>query len=285
MIRLVMLRLSRIRPLIYSHGFSFVIGILLSSFLSVADGCARVAAPVQTRRAAVYFSPDGGATEALVREIELARRQILVQAYGFTSAPILKALVAAQQRGVAVQAVLDKSNETARYTGATFLANAGVPVLIDARHAIAHNKIMIIDDATLVTGSFNFTKAAEEKNAENLLILRDDPELVQLYTQNFHAHANHAVPYQREAGASAPAERQRQERRAVSAAAPQRERATVATASGKIRGNLKSKVYHLPGCPGYERVNPDLILSFKTESAAQRAGYRKAENCQRAVAY
>ena len=52
------------------------------------------------------------------------------------------------------------------------LANSGIPTYIDDKHAIAHNKIMVIDRQTIITGSFNFTKAAEEKNAENLLILK-----------------------------------------------------------------------------------------------------------------
>jgi phosphatidylserine/phosphatidylglycerophosphate/cardiolipin synthase-like enzyme len=72
-----------------------------------------------------------------------------------------------------VQAVLDESNNTAKYSAATFLLHAGIPTFIDAKHAIAHNKIIIIDGRTVITGSFNFTKAAEERNAENLLILRD----------------------------------------------------------------------------------------------------------------
>jgi len=73
------------------------------------------------------------------------------------------------KRGVKVVAVLDKSNETEKYSAATFLVHAGIQPLIDDQHAIAHNKVMVIDSATILTGSFNFTKAAEERNAENLL--------------------------------------------------------------------------------------------------------------------
>ena len=57
-------------------------------------------------------------------------------------------------------------------------------MLIDDKHAIAHNKVMIIDGNTVITGSFNFTKAAEEKNAENVIVLKDNPALAQRYTQN-----------------------------------------------------------------------------------------------------
>ena len=145
----------------------------------------------------VFFSPNGGATEALVSEIAQADQEILVQAYSFTSKPIAKALLDAKKRGISIIAVLDKSQRTERYTAATFLLNAGIPVLIDDKHSIAHNKIIIIDRSTLITGSFNFTRAAEEKNAENLLIIKGNQKLVDQYFLNFEAHKRHSEPYAR----------------------------------------------------------------------------------------
>jgi phosphatidylserine/phosphatidylglycerophosphate/cardiolipin synthase-like enzyme len=71
-----------------------------------------------------------------------------------------------------VQIILDRSQQKERYSSAKFMVHAGIPTYIDAAHAIAHNKVMIIDKSTGITGSFNFTKATEEKNAENLLVLR-----------------------------------------------------------------------------------------------------------------
>jgi len=124
----------------------------------------------------VYFSPHGGCTEAIIRELDKAKSTILVQAYSFTSAPIAKALLSAHKRGVKVEVILDKSQVNQRYSSATFLYNQGIPVKIDAQHAIAHNKVMIIDGETVITGSFNFTKAAKENNAENLLVIRERGE-------------------------------------------------------------------------------------------------------------
>jgi phosphatidylserine/phosphatidylglycerophosphate/cardiolipin synthase-like enzyme len=143
----------------------------------------------------VYFSPDGGCTDAIVKALDGDKQTILVQAYSFTSAPIAKAVVDAHQRGVKVQVVLDKSQRTGKYSSADFLAHAGVPVQIDDKHAIAHNKIMIIDGETVITGSFNFTKAAEEHNAENLLIIHSK-DLAEKYAANWWAHAEHSVNYQ-----------------------------------------------------------------------------------------
>ncbi len=144
--------------------------------------------------AQVYFSPRGGAQTAIVDAIGQARESIYVQAYSFTSAPIAKSLVDAARRGVKVVVILDKSQRSERYTGATFLRNEGIPVYIDDKHAIAHNKVMVIDGDEVVTGSFNFTKAAEEKNAENLLIIKD-AGLAKLYMENWKNHREHSESY------------------------------------------------------------------------------------------
>jgi phosphatidylserine/phosphatidylglycerophosphate/cardiolipin synthase-like enzyme len=139
----------------------------------------------------VYFSPGGGCTEAIVTEIGKAKSEILVQAYSFTSKEIAKALIGAHKRGVKTAIILDKSNKSGKYSASDFTAHAGIPTYIDSAHAIAHNKIMIIDKEVVVTGSFNFTKAAEEKNAENLLILRSR-ELARDYIDNWDKHKQHS---------------------------------------------------------------------------------------------
>ncbi len=118
----------------------------------------------------------------------------MVQAYSFTSVPITKALLNAHKRGVKVEVILDKSQRTEQYSSATFFFNAGIPTKIDAQDAIAHNKVMIIDGETVITGSFNFTKAAEENNAENLLVIHDR-KLADRYERNWQEHEKHSEVY------------------------------------------------------------------------------------------
>jgi phosphatidylserine/phosphatidylglycerophosphate/cardiolipin synthase-like enzyme len=153
--------------------------------------------PVSSEQIEVFFSPHGGCTEAIVEALVEAKSSILIQAYSFTSVPIAKAVVEAHGRGVHTEAILDKSQRTEQYSEADFLAHAGIPVLIDNKHQIAHNKIMVIDANTVLTGSFNFTKAAEEHNAENLLVIRNR-DLAARYTANWHTHAEHSEPYSRQ---------------------------------------------------------------------------------------
>ncbi len=127
----------------------------------------------------VCFTPGEDCTGLIINALNKAREQVLVQAYSFTSAPIAKALLDAHRRGVDVKIILDKSQLTARYSIMRYLLNNEVPIWIDTKPAIAHNKVMVIDQTT-ITGSFNFTAAAQSRNAENALII-DDPELAKQY--------------------------------------------------------------------------------------------------------
>jgi len=168
------------------YRIAIIVALLLASVL---PACAN------TNTVSVYFSPQGGCTEAIVAELNQARSNVLVQAYSFTSDTISKALTVAHKRGVKIRVILDKSQKTANYSSADFLAHAGIETLIDAEHAIAHNKVMVVDGQVVITGSFNFTKAAESGNAENLLVLRD-AELARKYAENWALHAAHSTVYQ-----------------------------------------------------------------------------------------
>jgi len=124
---------------------------------------------------------------------------VWVSAYKLDHSGIAQALIAAHKRKVRVWVLVDKSAQTDKWPASPPLKLNGVPVYIDPKHAIFHHKVMVIDNATVITGSFNFTRAADELNAENLLILKDAPELVKAYVGNMQAHAQHAKVYQRRA--------------------------------------------------------------------------------------
>ena len=127
--------------------------------------------------------------EQIVDRIGEARVSVRVQAYYLTQPLILRAIATAKRRGLDVEVVLDKSQDRrnssgSHYSGATYLANAGVPVWIDDAPAIAHSKIIILDERTVLTGSFNFTKAADTRNAENVVTI-DSAEVAAQFTRNW----------------------------------------------------------------------------------------------------
>lgn len=123
-----------------------------------------------------------------------AKRSVLLMAYAFTSAPVAKAIAEAKKRKITVRAVLDKSNRSDKYSASDFLLNADVPVRIDGGVAISHNKVIVIDGDLVITGSYNFTRAAEERNAENVVFIRDRCTARQ-YEQNFETRWEVSAPY------------------------------------------------------------------------------------------
>ena len=159
--------------------------------LLLLSGSQTAAQPPEKPKISVYFSPNGGCTQAILAEIANAKVSILMQAYIFESADIAKALVAAHKKGVKVEVILDRRQRKESYGIADFLANSGIPTRIDSAHAYAHNKVLVNDEETVITGSFNFTKSAEDKNAENLLVIKDK-DIAMKFAENWKEHARHS---------------------------------------------------------------------------------------------
>lgn len=152
---------------------------------------------VATGTVQAAFSPWDDVEGLITQEIAGARKQILVQAYILTNRPIAAALIAARRRGIDVQILVDEhqlKNNAA--TQVARLAAANIPVWIETKYRSAHNKVIVIDplekDATVITGSFNFTWSAQHKNAENVLIVRANPLLATRYSMNWQRHRSDA---------------------------------------------------------------------------------------------
>ena len=132
----------------------------------------------------VCFTPGDDCGIYVEVQIEQAKDSIYVQAYGFTDPLIAKHLEEASRRGVNVQAIFDKSQFRQKSSLAPEIRNSCIPTYMDNRLAIAHNKVMIIDGHIVITGSYNYTKAARFRNAENLLII-DNKDLAAQYMENW----------------------------------------------------------------------------------------------------
>ena len=151
----------------------------------------RVVEPEQSRPWAVYFSPGGGAAQAVVEAVGRAGHSVLVQAAALTSPQITKALVDAQHRGVKVEVILDRKHAKGRTSSADTLARDGLTVLIDRAHPATSN-VMVIDAQVVVTGSSGFTVASDRETADSLLVIHS-PTLAARYGENWQVHAAHSV--------------------------------------------------------------------------------------------
>jgi phosphatidylserine/phosphatidylglycerophosphate/cardiolipin synthase-like enzyme len=123
----------------------------------------------------VCFSPNPLCQQTLLTTLKMARYSIRLQGYGFTDPKIAEALIEAKRRGVDVQLILDKSNKTDKHSQAKVVAQYNIPVYIDSPSGIAHNKAILIDEETVVTGyignQVNFFFLAKQK------ILREMQEI------------------------------------------------------------------------------------------------------------
>lgn len=182
----------------------WIVAVALLAAGSAAEAQRGVPQPFPaTGSVQVAFAPWDDVEGTIIAAIGEARRQILVQAFSFTSRRIATALIGAKRRGVEVLVTADReqarSGEGSRIPE---LAAAGIPVFLETRYAAAHNKVMVIDADTrepvVITGSYNWSGGAQRRNAENVLVLRRNRELARAYLENWRRHHADAEPYRAE---------------------------------------------------------------------------------------
>ena len=132
----------------------------------------------------VYFSPNGGCQQAVISEIKTATQTIDIAMYYLSSRQIAQALVLASKNNVQVRLVLDQSQEIESASKSGYLIKHGFEVRYHLGFGLMHNKFAIIDGKKLITGSFNWTLTAEERNEENLLIINDQG-VIEKYKMRF----------------------------------------------------------------------------------------------------
>ena len=171
-----------------------------------------------------------------------------------------------------MRVILDKSQRTEKYSEADFLVNMGIPVRIDAKHAIAHNKVMVIDGMTVITGSFNFTKAAEENNAENLLVIRSK-DIAGKYKSNWDKHVEHSEVYEKKAKGYS-------ETHQTGTVAPVDPPSKAAdTVSSGFVASANSQVFHKPDCKSVAKISEKNLVHYATRDEAIQAGKRPCHEC------
>ena len=141
---------------------------------------------MQTKQIEVenYFAPEDAVAAQVIAEIRNAKSRIRFMAFTFTSEEIADAMLERAQAGVVVQGVIEDRNAEGGYSQYDRLLQDIPDILPDGNPYVMHHKVIIIDDETVILGSYNFTASAEERNDENVLIIHD-PEVAALFVQEF----------------------------------------------------------------------------------------------------
>ena len=127
-----------------------------------------------------YFSPGSETISPLLREINSAQKSIDFMAFSFTHDKIGKAMRDQFQNGVKVGGVFDE-NQISKYSEYDPMKKLGMSVKIDETSGTMHHKVIIIDEETVITGSYNFSRNAEIRNSENLLIIKGNKDVARAY--------------------------------------------------------------------------------------------------------
>jgi phosphatidylserine/phosphatidylglycerophosphate/cardiolipin synthase-like enzyme len=135
-------------------------------------------------RVEALFSPQDGVADRLLGRLRAAKRSVHFMAFSYTADPIVDAMIAQSRAGLLVRGVVETQNATGSRAAYPRLRAAGVDVLLDGNCYIMHHKVIVIDERTVITGSYNFTASAERDNDENLVIV-DDPALARAYIDEF----------------------------------------------------------------------------------------------------
>ncbi|OXC78021.1 phospholipase D family nuclease [Caballeronia sordidicola] len=153
--------------------------------------------PVSAATVQVGFSPEGSAQALVLDVIRTARHDIRMMGYDFTAPDIARALIDAHKRGVDVKVVLDaRSNEgRANVAAMNILVNGGVELRTIDRYKIQHDKIVITDEQTVETGSFNFTSSAERANSENAVVIWNFPDVAASFLHHWQSRWDQGQPY------------------------------------------------------------------------------------------
>jgi phosphatidylserine/phosphatidylglycerophosphate/cardiolipin synthase-like enzyme len=151
--------------------------------------------PLTSAHTSCYFSPEGKCLEAIIDQLAAAQNSIELEGRSLTATSIADALISAKRRGVHVTLVLDAAQTSEHRDQVRKLVRAGIPISLDARHAVADNRVILIDEQVVITGSFSFAEVSAQENADNLLILRNQPQLQASYENDFRIHVAHSQPY------------------------------------------------------------------------------------------
>lgn len=171
---------------------------IITSFVFSVAALGTFNAYAQASDISVGFSPEGSASELVLSTINSAQKEIRMMAYSFTDPSVVKSLMNAKKKGIDIKLVVDeKGNKNASSTAAkNLIVGAGIPLRTNSTYPIQHDKVIIVDRKTVETGSYNYSKAASNRNSENVIVIRNNTEVASQYLDHWNSRWDQGYDYQ-----------------------------------------------------------------------------------------
>lgn len=132
----------------------------------------------------IYFSPEDNIERIIIKRIKKAKNSIHFMAFSFTSDKIARELIRLRKKGIKISGVIEKTGAKSRYSEYNKLRLEDIDIRLDRNKKMMHHKVIVIDGRLLITGSYNFSKNANEKNDENIIIV-DNKSIAEEYLKEF----------------------------------------------------------------------------------------------------
>ena len=129
-----------------------------------------------------YFCPEDECAQKIVDLINNAEKSVYFMAFAFTNENIADAII--KKGNLYIKGIFDSGQASGKYSQFRRMQEFGIDVIKDKNKRKMHHKVFIIDNETVVTGSFNPTKSAETRNDENIIIIHD-AKIAKLFLEEF----------------------------------------------------------------------------------------------------
>lgn len=247
--------------------------LLALVFISIFPAIGRAeTAAVRAPQIRVLFSPRDNCAQEIIGEINQARGYVDAAMYFFTSRPIAQALVSAKDRGVDVRVCLDEEQPRYEHSKSRFLEKAGINLKLISGSGIMHNKFCVIDDSTVITGSYNWTTSADLENDENVLIIKS-AETAKIYKEQFNRYWNGTY-----VDSCVYKDKNRLEKVPLAIGAAQPIITPVASV-GRYLGHKNTKKFHQPDCPWAKKISAENQVWLDSREEAVKNGYVPCKVC------
>jgi phosphatidylserine/phosphatidylglycerophosphate/cardiolipin synthase-like enzyme len=140
-----------------------------------------------------FFSPENGIERIIINRLKKAKKSIRFMAFSFTSPGIADTMIRCRKNGISVSGIMETRGSGTKHSQYRKMKVEDIQVRLDSNKRNMHHKVIIIDDDIVITGSYNFSKGADRRNDENILIL-DNRDIAAVYIKEFNElYDNHTA--------------------------------------------------------------------------------------------
>jgi len=223
----------------------------------------------------VYFSPRGGCDQALVNLAHSATKYVDAACYTFTLDSIADQLMAAKQRGVRVRVIVDRTQGVQQSSKVAKLSRAGIQVKLNSHSGLMHDKFLVVDGKNVATGSFNWTRAAIEKNDENLVVFRAEPTVAATFEGQFQKMWGDQARFSAYRATGSSSFRRASSPAGPGITAPKENRPSAASEKDIVYITKSGRKYHRAGCSYLGRSSIPI-----SRREAEARGYLPCSRCK-----